>query len=91
MGVSPSIDVSNLSPVERTALLTRYARALDSRWPRVAESCNPRLTLVEEASLAHAPEVELFPGWIRLATKVFAKFKAGARKARILRYRFATV
>ncbi|MFZ1178433.1 MAG: class I SAM-dependent methyltransferase [Mycobacterium sp.] len=55
---------------------------------RVPERWNPRLTLVEETSLAHAPEVELFPGWIRLATKVSGKFKAGARKARILRYRF---
>ena len=55
---------------------------------RVPESWNPRLTLVEEVSLAHAPEVDLFPGWIRLATKVSGKFEAGARKARILRYRF---
>lgn len=55
---------------------------------RVPETWNPRLTLVEESSLAHAPEVELFPGWIRLATKISGKFKASARKARILRYRF---
>jgi len=55
---------------------------------RVPEGWNPRLTLVEETSLAHAPEVELFPGWIRLATKVSGKFAASARKARILRYRF---
>lgn len=55
---------------------------------RVPETWNPRLTLVEEASLAHAPEVELFPGWIRLATKVSGVFPASARKARILRYRF---
>ncbi|CAM2825211.1 GlcNAc transferase [Mycobacterium intermedium] len=62
-----------------------YAGFKDARVP---EAWNPRLTLVEEASLAHAPEVELFPGWIRLATKASGKFKAGARKARILRYRF---
>lgn len=62
-----------------------YAGFKDARVP---ESWNPRLTLVEEASLAHAPEVELFPGWIRLATKASGQFKAGARKARILRYRF---
>jgi O-methyltransferase involved in polyketide biosynthesis len=55
---------------------------------RVPQRWNPRLTLVEESSLAHAPEVELFPGWIRLATKVSGKFDASARKARILRYRF---
>ena len=32
--------------------------------------------------------MDLFPGWIRLATRASGKFKAGARKARILRYRF---
>ena len=62
-----------------------YAGFKDARVP---ETWNPRLTLVEEASLAHAPEVDLFPGWIRFATKVSGKFKASARKARILRYRF---
>jgi O-methyltransferase involved in polyketide biosynthesis len=62
-----------------------YAGFKDARVP---EAWNPRLVLVEEASLAHAPEVDLFPSWIRLATKVSGKFKAGARKARILRYRF---
>ncbi|GKU34354.1 putative O-methyltransferase Omt [Mycobacterium montefiorense] len=56
--------------------------------PRVPEKWNPLLKLVEEASLAHAPEVELFPGWIRLATKVSGMFEASARKARILRYQF---
>jgi O-methyltransferase involved in polyketide biosynthesis len=55
---------------------------------RVPETWNQRLTLVEETSLAHEPEVDLFPSWIRLATKVSGKFEAGARKARILRYRF---
>ncbi len=69
--------------------------AVGSQWgyagfkdAHVPETWNPRLTLVEEASLAHAPEVDLFPGWIRLATKVSGKFTASARKARILRYRF---
>jgi O-methyltransferase involved in polyketide biosynthesis len=55
---------------------------------RVPQMWNPQLTLVEESSLAHAPEIGLFPGWIRLATKVSGKFEASARKARILRYRF---
>ena len=32
------------------------------------EAWNPRLKLVEETSLAHAPEVELFPPWLRVAT-----------------------
>jgi O-methyltransferase involved in polyketide biosynthesis len=56
--------------------------------PRVPEKWNPALTLVEEASLAHAPEVELFPRWIRFATKASGLFEVSARKARILRYQF---
>lgn len=56
--------------------------------PRVPEKWNSSLRLVEEVSLAHAPEVELFPGWIRFATKTSGMFEASARKARILRYRF---
>jgi O-methyltransferase involved in polyketide biosynthesis len=52
------------------------------------ETWNRRMTLVEEASLAHAREVDLFPRWIRVATKLMSKSKAGARMARILRYRF---
>jgi O-methyltransferase involved in polyketide biosynthesis len=49
---------------------------------------NPRMSLAEEASLTRAPEVELFPGWVRLGTKLSGLTKAGARKARILRYAF---
>jgi O-methyltransferase involved in polyketide biosynthesis len=52
------------------------------------ETWNPRLELVEEASPAHQPEVDLFPGWIRVATKLSGMSKAAARKARILRYAF---
>lgn len=73
----------------------RMYKSVGSQWgyagfkdARVPESWNPRLTLVEEASLTREPEVELFPRWIGLATKASGKFKAGARKARILRYRF---
>jgi O-methyltransferase involved in polyketide biosynthesis len=52
------------------------------------ESWNPRMRLVEEASLTDAPEVELFPGWIRLATKLSRMSRTARRKARILRYAF---
>jgi hypothetical protein len=62
-----------------------YAGFKDAHHP---ETWNPRLRLVEEASLAHAPEVDRFPGWIRVATKLSGKSEAGARKARILRYTF---
>jgi hypothetical protein len=55
---------------------------------RLPESWSPRLTLVEETSLAHAPEVDLFPTAARISTRLMGKTRAGARKARILRYRF---
>ena len=57
----------------------------DARHP---EKWNPRLTLVEEASLADAPEVELFPLHLRLAIRLAGHIPALARKTRILRYRF---
>jgi O-methyltransferase involved in polyketide biosynthesis len=62
-----------------------YAGFKDAHHP---ETPNPRLKLVEEASLAHEPEVDLFPGWIRIATRLSGRIEAFARKARILRYEF---
>ncbi len=69
--------------------------AIGSQWkflgfkdPHVPETWNPRLTLAEEASLAHAPEVDLFPRRLRASMRLGGRFKAFARKARILRYRF---
>ncbi|MFN3006485.1 class I SAM-dependent methyltransferase [Mycolicibacterium wolinskyi] len=52
------------------------------------ETWNPRLSLIEEASLTRAPEVDRFPGWLRVATRLSARSKTAARKARILCYRF---
>ena len=52
------------------------------------EAWNPRMRLVEETSLTHAPEVDLFPTWLRIATRLTGKSKAGARHGRILRYAF---
>ena len=52
------------------------------------ETWNPRMQLVEETSLTHAPEVDLFPTWLRIATRLTGKSKAGARHGRILRYAF---
>ncbi|WP_123026363.1 class I SAM-dependent methyltransferase [Mycolicibacterium stellerae] len=52
------------------------------------ETWNPRMRLVEEASLTDAQEVDLFPGWIRVATKLSAMSKTARRKARILVYAF---
>jgi O-methyltransferase involved in polyketide biosynthesis len=62
-----------------------YAGFKDAHHP---EMWSPRMTLVEEASLTHAPEVDLFPTWIALPTRLMGKTTAGARKARILRYVF---
>jgi len=62
-----------------------YAGFKDAHHP---ETWNRRMRLVEEASLAHQPEVDLFPGWIRVATKLSGKSKTAARKARILHYAF---
>jgi O-methyltransferase involved in polyketide biosynthesis len=62
-----------------------YAGFKDAHHP---ETWNPRMQLVEEASLAHAPEVDLFPTWLRVATRLTGKTKTGASKARILRYAF---
>lgn len=52
------------------------------------ETWNPRLHLIEESSLTLQPEVDLFPGLLRIATRASGLSKATARKARILRYRF---
>jgi O-methyltransferase involved in polyketide biosynthesis len=62
-----------------------YPGFKDARHP---QGWNPRMRLVEEASLVDAPEVDLFPGWIRVATKLSGLSKTGRRKARILRYAF---
>ncbi|TLH68328.1 class I SAM-dependent methyltransferase [Mycolicibacterium phocaicum] len=62
-----------------------YAGFKDARHPL---TWNPRMQLVEEASLAHQPEVDLFPRVLRIATRLTGRTRAGARKARILRYRF---
>ena len=62
-----------------------YPGFKDARHP---ETWSPHLRLVEESSLTHEPEVDLFPGMLRIATRATGLSKAGARKARILRYRF---
>ncbi len=62
-----------------------YPGFKDARHPQTR---SPRLRLVEESSLAHQPEVDRFPGWLRVATRLSGLTKATARKARILRYAF---
>jgi len=65
--------------------LSGYPGFKDAHQP---QTWNPRLRLVEETSLAHAPEVDLFPAWLRVATRLSGHIPSMARKARILRYSF---
>jgi O-methyltransferase involved in polyketide biosynthesis len=87
--------VGRLSMMAFKLLPQKMFSAVGTQWAypgfndaHVPETWSPRLTLVEEASLAHAPEVDLFPAWLRVSTRLMGMTKAGARKARILRYRF---
>jgi len=56
--------------------------------PRTPQRWDPRLRLVEQACLAHAAEVEMFPGPARAMTRLAGRFKSVAGKARVLRYKF---
>ncbi|MGV0625839.1 class I SAM-dependent methyltransferase [Mycolicibacter minnesotensis] len=56
--------------------------------PHTPERWDLRLRLVEQACLAHAAEVDAFPGPARAATRVAGRFKALAGRARVLRYKF---
>jgi O-methyltransferase involved in polyketide biosynthesis len=62
-----------------------YAGFKDAHHP---QTWNPKVMLVEEASLTAAPEVDLFSAWFRASTRLMGRSAAGARKARILRYVF---
>jgi hypothetical protein len=44
--------------------------------------------LIEETSLSHVPEIDLYPTVARVSTRLMGKTTSGARTARILRYRF---
>lgn len=57
----------------------------DARQP---ETWNPRLTLIEEASVMHQSDAEVFPPALRLASRLARRIPAIARKARVLQYRF---
>jgi O-methyltransferase involved in polyketide biosynthesis len=91
-------DYGRVGRVSRTAMKLapqRSVKAFGPNWnnpgfadARRPEEWNPRLTLVEETSLADAPEVEAFPLHLRLVSRVARHIPALARKARILRYRF---
>jgi O-methyltransferase involved in polyketide biosynthesis len=91
-------DYGRVGRVSRTAMKLvpqRSVKAFGANWAnpgfadaRRPEEWNPRLTLVEETSLADASEVELFPLHLRLVSRLTRHIPALARRARILRYRF---
>lgn len=56
--------------------------------PHTPERWNPKLKLVEEFNLVDAPEVELFPIWLRISSRIAAYSKSMRRSARILRFSF---
>ncbi|MCW2558176.1 MAG: class SAM-dependent methyltransferase [Mycobacterium sp.] len=80
---------------KRVTTRKRMFRTMYSEWAfrgfkdaRHPETWNPDLSLVEEASALHEPDVALFPPLLRLGSRMAARLPATASKARILRYRF---
>lgn len=87
-------DYGRVSPLNIAAMKVGFP-AVGNQWnyrgfddAHVPESWSPRLRLVEETSLAHVAEIDLYPTAARLTTRLMGKTKSGARSARILRYRF---
>ncbi len=62
-----------------------YAGFKDARHP---QSWNPRLRLLEEATMAREPDVDRFPTLLRIGTRISAHIPPAARRVRILRYEF---
>ena len=94
---SGELALNDYGRVSRSSLLAMKVvfSAVGNQWAyrgfkdaHVPETWSPRLTLVEEASLAHAPEVDLYPAGARVSTRLMGMTKAGARTARVLRYGF---
>jgi O-methyltransferase involved in polyketide biosynthesis len=91
-------DYGRIGPVSRIAVKVfpqKMFKDVGSQWgypgfkdAHHPQSWNPRMLLVEEASLTKQPEVDLFPRALRVATRLTGATKACARKARILRYVF---
>ena len=85
----------NVTLIAGAVLSKKMFKDIGSQWGYLGfkdahhpETWNPRMRLVEETSMTHAPEVDLFPTWLRIATRLSGKFKASARHGRILRYAF---
>jgi O-methyltransferase involved in polyketide biosynthesis len=94
---SGELTLNDYGRVSRSSLLAMKVvfSAVGNQWvyrgfndAHVPETWSPRLALVEETSLSHAPEVDLYPAAARVSTRLMGMTKGGARTARILRYRF---
>jgi O-methyltransferase involved in polyketide biosynthesis len=94
---SGELALNDYGRVSRSSLLAMKVvfSAVGSQWAyrgfkdaHLPETWSPRLTLIEETSLAHAPEVDLYPFGARVSTRLMGMTKSGARTARILRYGF---
>jgi O-methyltransferase involved in polyketide biosynthesis len=94
---SGELALNDYGRVSRSSLLAMKVvfSAVGNQWvyrgfndAHVPETWSPRLALVEETSLFHAPEVDLYPAAARVSTRLMGMTKGGARTARILRYRF---
>ncbi len=87
-------DYGRVSPLNIAAMKIVFS-AVGDQWiyrgfsdAHTPESWSPRLHLVEETSLSHVPEIDLYPTAARVSTRLMGMTKSGARAARILRYRF---
>jgi O-methyltransferase involved in polyketide biosynthesis len=94
---SGELALNDYGRVSRSSLLAMKVvfSAVGNQWvyrgfndAHVPETWSPRLALVEETSLSHAPEVDLYPAAARVSTRLMGMTKGGARTARILCYRF---
>ena len=75
--------------VLRSVGIPKHYRGFGFDDPHVLERLNPRLVFVEEQLGAQAPETARFPWHTRMIAKVFARWRAQARRGVwVLRYRF---
>src|SRR6185437_11505638 len=87
-------DYGRVSPVNIAAMKIVFG-AVGNQWiyrgfsdALIPEGLHPRLQLIEETTLSHVPEVDMYATAPRVSTRLMGLTKSGARTARILRYRF---
>lgn len=80
--------VSKLLPQKMFKKVNDMRKYMGYNDPHTPERWNPALRLVENTSIGWVPEVELFPTWLRIATRIAGLWDTTARTARILRFEF---